>query len=114
MAGKSQTLSIGRLRSRVDLEKAAVTRDAGGGITESYSTIAQIYADIRPSGGDEAYRQGKVKDKVTHKIYVRYRSDIRPEYRIKYESRIFQIKNIINIDERDRWLELTCTEGVAA
>ena len=101
MAGKKPSLSIGRLRNRVDLQSATVTRDTGGGVTEAFTTIAQIYADIRPTGGDESYRQG-------------YRSDISPEYRIVYESRIFQIKNIINIDERDRWLELTCSEGVAA
>ena len=114
MAGKKPSLSIGRLRNRVDLQSATVTRDSGGGVTEAFTTIAQIYADIRPTGGDESYRQGKVKDTVTHKIYCRFRSDISPEYSIVYESRIFQIKNIINIDERDRWLELTCSEGVAA
>lgn len=114
MAGKKRGISVGRLRNKVALQKATETSDGAGGCTEAWSTIASIYADIRPTGGDEAYRQGKVQDKVTHKIFVRYRSDIQPYYRIQYESRIFNIKNIMNIDERDRFLELTCSEGEAA
>ena len=103
--------SIGRLRYKVALQSATNTSDGAGGVTESWDTIANIYADITPTGGDESFRQGKVQEKVTHKIFIRYRSDIKTSYRISYDSRIFNIKNILNIDERNRFLELTCTEG---
>lgn len=114
MAGKKTSISVGRLRYKVALQSAAGASDGAGGYTESWSTIANLFADIRPTGGDEAYRQGKVQDKVTHRIYIRYRSDIKTSYRISYDSRIFNIQSILNLDERDRWLELTCSEGEAA
>jgi SPP1 family predicted phage head-tail adaptor len=111
MAGKQRSISIGRLRQKVTLEKATSTTDNAGGCTETWASVVSFYADIRPSGGDEAYRQGKVQDKITHKVYCRWRSDIKTAYRLKYESRYFNIKSIKNIDERDRFLELTCSEG---
>lgn len=111
MAGRARSISIGRLRQKVTLEKASETADGAGGCAIAWSSLASFYADIRPQGADEAYRQGKVQDKLTHRIYCRYRADIKTEYRLKYETRYFNIKGIKNIDERDRFLELTCSEG---
>jgi SPP1 family predicted phage head-tail adaptor len=106
--------NIGRLRYKVDLQKATDTADGGGGRSQAYSNIAQIYADIRPQSGTEQYRQGKVQDKTTHNIFVRHRADISTAYRIKYENRLFNIRQIINVDERDRFLKLVCDEGVVS
>ena len=66
--------SIGRLRYKVALQSATNTSDGAGGVTESWDTIANIYADITPTGGDESFMQGKVQEKVTHKIFIRYRN----------------------------------------
>ena len=106
--------SIGKLRYRVDLQSGTESSDGAGGCTVAHKTIAQIYADIRPSGGSEQYRQGKIQEKVTHKIFIRFREEIDSSWRIQYEGRTFQIKNIINVQERDRFLQLLCEEGVAA
>ena len=38
--------SIGRLRYKVALQSATNTSDGAGGVTESWDTIANIYADI--------------------------------------------------------------------
>ena len=103
--------SIGRLRYKVDLQKATDTSDGGGGRSQAYNTIAQIFADIRPQSGAEQYRQGKVQDRTTHNIFIRHRADISTAYRIKFENRLFNIRQIINIDERDRFYKLVCNEG---
>ena len=54
MAGKVDKTSIGRLRYKCDLKSPTDTSDGAGGRSQTYSTIAQIYADISPTGGDEA------------------------------------------------------------
>ena len=33
--------------------------------------------------------------------------------RISFGTRLFDVKGIINVDERDRFLKLLCEEGVA-
>ena len=47
MAGKVDKTSIGRLRYKCDLKSPTDTSDGAGGRSQTYSTIAQIYADIR-------------------------------------------------------------------
>lgn len=103
--------SIGRLRYKVALQSPTETSDDAGGCTVAWTTKANLYADIRPLNGNETYRQGKVQETVSHKIFIRHRADINTSYRINYDSRNFNIKNILNVDERDRFLELTVNEG---
>lgn len=105
--------TIGRMRHKVKLQSATATRDAGGGVSESWTTAKELWADIRPVSGAEKYRQGKVQETLTHEITIRHRTGIDTNYRIQYESRNFNIKSIRNIDERDRFLVLLCTEGEA-
>lgn len=105
--------TIGKMRYKVKLQKATTTRDAGGGVTESWTTLKEIWADIKPVSGSERYRQGKVQETLTHEITIRYREDLGTNYRIQYESRNFNIKSARNIDERDRFWVLLCTEGEA-
>tara|TARA_Y100000114_G_scaffold139428_1_gene143403 strand:+ start:993 stop:1319 length:327 start_codon:yes stop_codon:yes gene_type:complete len=105
--------SIGKMRHQLQLQAPTVTRDAGGGVTESYTTLNNIFGSIRPVNGQERYRQGKVQESVTHEITVRFRKDIDTNYRIVHEDRNFNIKHIRNLDERDRFMLLICTEGEA-
>ena len=40
--------SIGRMRHKVKLQKPTSTRDAGGGVSQTYTTLKELWADIRP------------------------------------------------------------------
>lgn len=105
--------SIGKMRYPLQLQSPTATRDTGGGVTESYTTLKTIFGSIKPVSGQERYRQGKLQESVTHEIIVRHRSDISTNYRLVYDSRNFNIRNIRNIDERNRFMLLLCTEGEA-
>ena len=105
-------MSIGRMRFEVELQKPTNTRDAGGGITESYTTLSNLYADIKQTRGSESLRQGQVKEQTTHVFTIRYRRDIGTNYRILYDSDFYNIRNINNLDNRNRYLELECELGV--
>ena len=41
--------SIGKMRYRVKVENATNTRDAGGGLSQSFSPVTYIYANIKPT-----------------------------------------------------------------
>jgi len=101
------------MRYRVQLQSPTDTTDAGGGRAQAWSDLVIIYANIVPKSGKESYRQGQVQDETTHDFFIRYRSDINTRYRFVYENRTFNIKSILNRHERDRFLQLSCTEGVA-
>ena len=105
--------SIGKMRHRLELQKATNTTDAGGGITQAWNTITLVYGAIKPKSGNEKYRQGQLQESTTHEITIRFLSNISTTYRFKFESRFFNIRNIQNIEERDRFLKISCTEGEA-
>jgi len=105
--------TIGQMRHQITLQGQGSTRDSGGGISAGWSTIASVYADIKPKSGKEVYAQGKLVGSVSHEITVRYRTDITNASRISFDSKLFNIRAIINVDERDRFLKLLCEQGVA-
>jgi len=101
------------MRFEIELQKPTNTRDAGGGITEAYTTLSNLYANIETTRGNETLRQGQVQEKTTHIFTIRYRRDIGTNYRIRYDSDNYNIKYIKNLDNRNRYLELECERGVA-
>ena len=105
--------SIGKMRYRVKVENSTNTRDAGGGISQSFSPVTYIYANIKPTNANSTYRQGMVQEKVTHEVTIRYMNNISTNSRVTYGTRNFNVKGIVNVDERDRFLKLLCEEGVA-
>ena len=115
-------MSIGKMRSRVEIQQYTRTSDGGGGGTLVWSKLATVYADVQPQSANKSEfgRDNQLREVVTHKILMRYRSDVSSKNRI-YQSytrdgvtstRTFNIKGIINIDNRSRFMELTCEEGV--
>jgi len=101
------------MRFEIELQKPTNTRDAGGGITEAYTTLSNLYANIETTRGNETLRQGQVQEKTTHIFTIRYRRDIGTNYRIRYDSDNYNIKYIKNLDNRNRYLEVECERGVA-
>ena len=104
---------LGKFRHFITLQGQGTTRDSGGGISSGFSTIASVYANVVPKSGKEIYKRGKLVGSVTHEITIRYRTDITNASRISFNNKFFNIRSIINIDERDRYLKLMCEEGVA-
>jgi len=105
--------SIGKMRYKVKVERATNTRDAGGGLAQSFGSVATIYANIKPKNANSVYRQGMLQEKVTHEITIRYMKNIDTNSKITFGTRSFAINGIINVDERDRFLTLLCEEGIA-
>lgn len=105
--------SIGKMRYKVKVERATNTRDAGGGLSQSFSPVSHVYANIVPKNANSAYRQGMLQEKVTHEITIRYMNNVDTNSKITYGTRSFAVNGIVNVDERDRYLKLLCEEGVA-
>lgn len=48
---------------------------------------------------------------TSHEVTLRYLPGITTAHRVKFGSRILPIAGFRNVDERNRVLELDCTEG---
>lgn len=102
---------IGDLRLRVTLQAEGATSDDGGGYVSSWEDIASVWAQIVPLTGNEVFVHARVEAHVTHRITMRYRSDVTTAMRLIYQERVFNIRAVLNSDERNRWLYLLAEEG---
>ena len=107
------TVSIGSMREQITIQTLGTTRDSGGGISSDYSDSQTIQASIKPLNGKEVYKQGKLQDNVTHEIMIRHNSSVTAKDRIKFGSRFFNIRSVMNVDERSRYMKILAEEGVA-
>lgn len=104
-------MRAGRLRHRVKIQAPVSTQDEYGGTAGSWTDVATVDAGIHPMSGRELLAAQAIQSSVTHEIAMRYRV-VDATNRILYGARIFNIKSVVNIDERNRDLVLLCTEGL--
>jgi len=109
---------IGRLDKRVSIQRRSATKDAYGQELDSWTTIAQVWAQVKPLGGKERMRNSAmvVESILTHTITVRYSASLMPPleadaWRILYGTRIFNITASRDVEEDRRFIEFDCTEG---
>ncbi len=105
-------MRTGRLRTRLHIEEAAETRTSDGGVSPGWSSIGTAWAWVRGLRGRELFSAQQINPQTTHKVTMHYRGGLTSANRLvdKTSSRIFNIESVVNIDERNRVLELICTE----
>jgi SPP1 family predicted phage head-tail adaptor len=107
---------IGGLRRRLTLQEEGRVADGGGGFTLVWQNVAAnptVWGRIVPLSGREVLQAGQLQTPVSHRILIRYRPDVTGAMRLVLGTRVFNIRAAVNVDGRDRWLELMCEEGVA-
>lgn len=108
-------MQAGRLRNLITIQQRTLTQDSLGGSVETWSTLAaSVPADVRMVGQGERYVASADQEValVTHRVRLRYRSDVTPLNRIIYGSRVLDIESAVDPDGRRRTLVLTCSERV--
>mgnify|MGYP003658961065 FL=1 len=103
----------GKLRNAITIERLTLSTDGAGGNTQAWATNKNLKAFIKPMSGGEYLHSQRLEARLSHRIYIRYTTDILNTDRVSYNGRYFQIRAIINIEESNKWLELHCEEGVA-
>lgn len=108
-------MQAGRLRHSVTLQSPSGTRDAVGERATTWADVATVPADVSPLSGREEFLAAQRQASTTHKLTLRYSSQIAAidaSWRVQYGSRIFTIDEPPrNTDERGREIILMCTEG---
>ena len=109
-------VDLGSLRHRLVIQAGQAASDGGGGQSDPWADpviVATVWGKVEPLTGAERLRAMQIEDRLSHRIVIRHRPGITPAMRIVFGSRVFNIRAAINHEERDRFLELLCEEGVA-
>lgn len=82
----------------------------GVDLNESFTNEITVKALIKTVRGTSIFDGSNVEKAVTHEIRIAYLSDINAETWIEYDSRNFDILDVINCAEKDQVLILRCNE----
>jgi len=105
-------MNIGSLNKRINLECETRVSDGMGGTINSWREMAaDVAAAIWPVSASERVQQMGTTMTISHRIRIRYRSDIRTSWRIKFKDRYFDIVSLINPNMESRILDIMAKEA---
>jgi SPP1 family predicted phage head-tail adaptor len=100
----------GQMTARLALEAPQSTPDGQGGAVTTWVEIAAMWAKIEPASSTLAERAGADTGTVTHRIWVRLRTDVCAGQRFRKGMRRFAVKLVQDPDETGRYLTCLCEE----
>lgn len=92
------------------MQEYSSSRDSYGAEAEAWSDTAKVWASIEPLRSKEYFAAQQINAEVNTKIMLRYRTGIKPDTRVLFQNRVFEILAVINKDERNIELVLMCKE----
>jgi SPP1 family predicted phage head-tail adaptor len=111
-------MTIGKMNRRLHFQTQSRTSDGGGSSAVSYSDSFTTFGQIIPKSGTEKLFGDQLEENITHIIKIRYRKDVTHKNRIQYRpdsnlTRTFNVKRVLNVNDRNKYLNIQCVEGVA-
>jgi SPP1 family predicted phage head-tail adaptor len=105
-------MRAGRLRHRVVVERATDGTDAYGDQVPTWAALATAWAGIEPLSGREYFAAAHIQADVSTRIVLRGIPgvSITPKDRIRYGSRLFDIKQVIDRDAENIEIQLLTQE----
>ena len=103
---------VHNLRHLVDIQHQLSAADELTGSPGVWGTFKQAWADVSQVTGREATVAFQQVPIGTYQVIVRHADGILPDMRVKYRGKYLYITAVINVEERDRWTVLYCTERV--
>lgn len=103
-------MKAGKLRHYITIETPTRNGDGQKGYSFSWSTLADVWADIRPTSSSDRFSQNHVYNGTSHQVEIRSLAGVTTKERIKFGTRYFTISGVVNEDERNQRMTLSCDE----
>ena len=110
-------MTAGIFRKSVKFQTRDVTVDSYGQQVTSWTDAFTTRARVEPLSARELFAAQAVQSEVSHRITVRYRSQLASPtavaaMRVLYGIRVFNIVGALNINERHGIVEISASEGL--
>jgi len=109
-------MRAGELRHWLAIQKPTITVSTSGNRTEAWAMFAEFWGSVSTGSGREFWQAKQVISDLTHSITLRYVSGVTDAMRVKFVDpktnaiRYFNIRNVLNADERTEMLSIMATE----
>ncbi len=108
-------MRAGKLRHQVIIQRLVAgspQQKPSGEPDTSWTTYLTVSASVEPVTGREPFLAQEHLSEVDTKIRIRYRDGITADMRVSFGSRYYNIRAILNFEERNRELLLLCSQGL--
>jgi SPP1 family predicted phage head-tail adaptor len=99
-------MRIGEKNKRVTIQYPTLTPDGMGGHTTVWNSAGSVWASIWPVSATEIIASNASSMVSTHRIRMRYRKDIKANWRVKYHNTYFNVVSILDLNMAHRELEI--------
>lgn len=101
---------IGRMRRRLTIQQPVDADDDAGGSVRSYAELATVFAAVEPVSSRRETDAGEDRAIATHRIVIRYRTDVTAQHRLVLGTRVFRILGIVDVAAEHRFLDILAEE----
>ena len=111
-------MRAGQLYHAIVIEQKTMSVDDNGDRTETWTTFHECYASISTGNGRELFAAKQTFADLSHNVVIRFKAGIKHEMRVKFAdpkaetTRYFNIRAVMNPDERNEMLELQASEVI--
>jgi SPP1 family predicted phage head-tail adaptor len=108
-------IQAGKLRHRVTVQRLVAgspQQTASGQPDEAWTDYFTVWASVEPLNGRELFAAQEHHAEVTHRVRLRYRSEVTAQMRLTFGGRTYSIFAVIDPELRGRELQLMCSEGI--
>ena len=102
---------LGKMRHRIDVYTVVRTPDAIGGYTRADTLLGTYWANVITISATELWKFEQIDKRVSHVIYMRFQSGIERGQKVVWGAKELYIVGVVNMENRNRYLEVTVTEG---
>lgn len=98
------------MRHKVTVQNASRVSDGQGGFTETWPDGATVWADVKQTKAWEKFQAQQTQTPVIWTVTVRYRTDVTSASRLRYGTKVLWVKEVINREERNLFLDIQAIE----
>ena len=103
-------MDAGRLNTRIRIEQDGEVQDASGAWITGWSTLAELWADVRHTSGAEAIKGDQIVSTARASIRIRYRTGLTAGMRVTVVSTgaIYSVLSVLPDLQRREFVDLVC------
>lgn len=103
--------AAGKLKNRVTFQTLDKIKDEYGDSVEGWSEFKTLWAEVFDRSGSQLITTEQIKNSVTTRFRIRYRSDLKEDMRILFRGQAYDIESILDVSGDRKFLEIVGVKG---
>jgi SPP1 family predicted phage head-tail adaptor len=99
-------IEAGKLRNRVTIQQYTAAKNDYGEDIKAWTDYYDCWASIEPLTGREYFDSQQIVPETQSRVVIRYKEGVAPTMRVKWGDIYYDILSVLNIQEKNKKLEL--------